>query len=500
MSEKLQQFILMPRRGLRDPVMLDPLLRPDKQPKQLEVMMFAKGVNKSVRSPSHRMRVLHSIHEDGLKLAEMTPEAVFNLRSTLPGVRVVPVVHYRTAHRPRFRITATIKAAGRAAGNLQVTVKAGGKGAPVAGATVVAFTNFASGEGAQGTSDARGLVLLGRNRASLSLDRLYIYPPHGFWGYYAEKTRIADGDTFELPAIDVSVPDLLAALYRTYPMDAGAGVKIGIIDTGVARQHPDLTVSGGKNFVSGEDPADFGPSADHGSHVAGIIAAHGVAPTGKRGVAPGATLMSYRVFGKNSEDATNYDIARAVDQAVTDQCDLINMSLGGGARDPAVEESVNGAYQAGALSICAAGNDYRKPVSFPALLQQVLAVSAFGQRGSFPKTSVETGDIASPFASSNKDRFIAAFSNVGQEIALTGPGVGIVSTVPDQDYAVMSGTSMACPAVTGCIAAILSQQQNLLKVPRDQARTQAVTKAALVKAILQGFASDDASMEGHGLL
>src|SRR5262249_24363126 len=122
-----------------------------------------------------------------------------------------------------------------------------------------------------------------------------------------------------------------------------------------------------------------------------------------------------------------------------------------------------------------------------------------GQRGTFPKDSVETGDIAPPFASSNRDRFIAAFSNVGQEVALTGPGVGIVSTVPARDYAVMSGTSMACPAVTGCVASILSQQPNLLGLPRNAARVQAFTKAVLIKALLQGFAPDDPSLEGHGL-
>jgi subtilisin len=133
-------------------------------------------------------------------------------------------------------------------------------------------------------------------------------------------------------------------------------------------------------------------------------------------------------------------------------------------------------------------------------LQQVLAISAIGQRGTFPGTSVEMGDVAAPFASSNKDRFIAAFSNVGQQVALTGPGGGIVSTVPAQDYAAMSGTSMACPAVTGCVAAILSQAPNLLQMARDQSRTQEFIKATLVKAVLQGFMPNDPAMEGRGLL
>lgn len=497
---KMQQFILMPRRGLRDPVLSDPLLRPDQQLKPLAAMAVARGVSRALRKPTHQIRIIHSIHDDGLKLAEMSPDAVFNLRATLPGVRVVPVVHYRTAHRPRFKIATAVKAAGRASGNLQITIKAAGAETPLAGASVVAFTNFANREGAEGTSNARGVVQLGRNRASLTVERLYVYPPHGYWGHYAEKVRIANGDVFELPAIDLSIPDLLTTLYSGFSSNAGTGVTIGVVDTGIARDHPDLGVVGGKNLVSGEDPADFGPSADHGTHVAGIIAARGSPPAGRRGVAPASALMSYRVFGKGADTATNYDIARAIDQAVADRCHLINMSLGGGPRDPAVEEAVNGAYEAGALSICATGNDNRKPVSFPASLQQVLAVSAFGQRGTFPNASVEMGDVEAPFAAANGDRFIAAFSNIGQEVALTGPGVGIVSTVPAREYAVMSGTSMACPAVTGCVAAILSQQPNLLQMAGNQSRTQAFTKAALIKAVLQGFGPDDASMEGHGLL
>lgn len=496
----LQQFVLMPRRGLRDRVMLDPLLRPDQAPKPLAAMAVARGVGRSERRAPHHIRIIHSIHEDGLKLAEMSHEAVFNLRTTLPGVRVVPVVHYRTAQRPRLGIAEAIKTAGRASGNLQIVIKAADGGAPLAGAKVVAFTDFAARQGAEGMSNSRGVVRLGRNRSRLSLERLYIYPPHSYWGHYAENVRLSDGDSFQLPRIDLGVPDFLTLLYGGYPADAGTGVKVGVIDTGIALDHPDLKVAGGKNLVSGEPSNDFGPSADHGTHVAGIIAARGAPPTGKRGVAPETTLYSYRVFGKGAETATNYDIARAIDQAVIDECDLLNMSLGGGARDPAVEESVNEAYQAGTLSICATGNDYHKPVSFPGALQQVLAVTALGQRGTFPKDSVEAGDIEAPFATSNKDRFIAAFSNIGQEVALTGPGVGIVSTVPAQDYAAMSGTSMACPAVTGCAAAILSQQPNLLQMHRDEARTQAFTKAILVKALLQGFAQNDASLEGHGLL
>jgi subtilisin len=72
--------------------------------------------------------------------------------------------------------------------------------------------------------------------------------------------------------------------------------------------------------------------------------------------------------------------------------------------------------------------------------------------------------------------FIAAFSNAGPEIDLVGPGLGIISTVPG-GYAPMSGTSMACPAVTGIAARVLAKQPSLLAMPRDQARSDAIAHA-----------------------
>ena len=88
--------------------------------------------------------------------------------------------------------------------------------------------------------------------------------------------------------------------------------------------------------------------------------------------------------------------------------------------------------------------------------------------------------------------FIAAFSNIGPEIDVTGPGVGVVSTVPG-GYAPMSGTSMACPAVTGFTARILSGQ---LPTTRDQSRSDAMAQALFLAAKNMGF---PLVFQGHGL-
>ena len=131
--------------------------------------------------------------------------------------------------------------------------------------------------------------------------------------------------------------------------------------------HPHLVVAGGQNCVTGEDPTDHGSNGhEHGTHVAGIIGGRGRPPGGCRGVAPGADLMSYRVFGRGRAEATNFAIAKAIDTAVGDGCDVVNLSLGGGPADAVVRAAIEEAQEAGVIVVAAAGNDGRGPVAFPA--------------------------------------------------------------------------------------------------------------------------------------
>ena len=149
----------------------------------------------------------------------------------------------------------------------------------------------------------------------------------------------------------------------------------------------------------------------------------------------------------------------------------------------------------GALVIVASGNDGRKPVSFPASDSMAIAVSATGRVGTFPKDSTASGDIMAPYGKDKKN-FIAAFSNVGPEIDVTGAGVDILSTVPG-GYAPLSGTSMACPAVTGVAARLLAEHANILSMARDQTGSDAIARLLLQSAKPLGFA---ARFEGQGML
>lgn len=267
------------------------------------------------------MKVVHSIEAEGPKLVEMGAEEIAALRVSDPGVKALPLVIYQLMRMPRLEVvTKVATAAGLALGTkLQVTFVDAKTKKPVPGVSVVAFTNFAKREGAAGKTNSKGVVSLGFPGNSVKLDLLVAYSPAGYWGYGKKKLTLKGGTTLEVQPVDLAVADFAAVLYGNRPIDAGRGVKVGVIDTGVDGTHPDLTVTGGAAFVTDEgDAGGSGPAAkdgEHGTHVAGIIASRGAlhpadahhAP-GKRGIAPEVTLMSYRVFpnaGGGAETTTS---------------------------------------------------------------------------------------------------------------------------------------------------------------------------------------------------
>jgi subtilisin len=479
----LQQFVLLPPRGMQA----------DSPSTGRALVNFFSSLRPSVKSEiSESFTVLDTIHETGAKLVEMTSEDAFNLRGQQPGVRIVPVVYFHTAVAPRHTPDLVSTAATTLATKFTIQILSK-SGEPISDADVIAFTDFNRRVGAQGKTDSKGSVSLTLSTASI--DRLYIYPRLNHWGKLKKQFTLASSNIFKLTPIDFSFVDVLRFFYKHIADNSGVGVKVGVIDTGIAA-HPDLVIDGGINTVRDESPSDFGDNGEgHGTHVAGIIAARGLPPTGVRGVAPGVVLRSYRVFGKDSPNASNFAIAKAIDQAVADGCDLINMSLGGGPADEVTQDAIASARSKGTVVIVATGNDDRSPVSFPASDPLSLAVSAMGRKGTFPPETLEPDDVGAPFGKDKKN-FIATFSNIGPEVDLTGPGVGIISTIPG-GYAVLDGTSMACPAATGAAARLLSAHPEILSMPRDQSRSDAIARLVLQTAKPLGFGE---TFEGHGLI
>ncbi len=215
--------------------------------------------------------------------------------------------------------------------------------------------------------------------------------------------------------------------------NTGAGVDVAIIDTGIDGRHPDLAVVDGINYAGppaqegSTDPADWNDGYGHGTHCAGIVAAlnNGI---GVVGVAPGARLHAVKVLDDFGLGYTS-DVIQGLEWCAKNHVHVASLSLGGGG-STSLQAACDAAFAAGVLLVAAAGNS-SGPVSFPAAYPSVVAVSA----------------------TDSKDQ-LAYFSNFGPEIALGAPGVSIYSTFKGGAYAEMSGTSMACPHVTGAAALV----------------------------------------------
>lgn len=125
----------------------------------------------------------------------------------------------------------------------------------------------------------------------------------------------------------------------------GKGVKVAVIDSGVDHEHAGFNgkVTKQKWYRSGSSLTED----DHGTHVAGTI----------HFMAPGAEIYDYRVFGATGSVGVTKAIEKAIRQAVTDGCHVINMSLGGPVPSPGIEAAIKEATNSGILCVCAAGNE-----------------------------------------------------------------------------------------------------------------------------------------------
>ena len=156
--------------------------------------------------------------------------------------------------------------------------------------------------------------------------------------------------------IENSVPYVGTEIPRIEGFD-GTGIKIAVIDTGVDFNHPDLfgwgsdgKVIGGYNFIQPDQlPLD---KEGHGTKVAGIIAADGHIV----GVAPKAKILAYKV-SEDGEGVSSELIAEAIQKAIEDKADIINISLGVNKTNSKIDNAVNYALDNGIFVVTAAGND-----------------------------------------------------------------------------------------------------------------------------------------------
>lgn len=231
----------------------------------------------------------------------------------------------------------------------------------------------------------------------------------------------------------------------------GRDVTVAVIDSAIARNHPEFAGA----IAATYDAAGYGleDPEPHGTSVAGIIGARG----GLVGVAPEARLLAVRAFWRDSADApvtsSSEVIARAIDWAVANGAQILNLSFTG-PRDPLIAELLKEAHKHGAIAVAAAGNaGPGSPPLYPAALDGVIAVTA-------------TDSHDALFAKANR----------GSYVDIAAPGVDILSPAPNADYQVISGTSMATAHVSGLAALLIEARAQ--RQPDADAAIEAIEASA----------------------
>jgi len=238
---------------------------------------------------------------------------------------------------------------------------------------------------------------------------------------------------------------------EAWKLSQGRGVTVAVIDTGVAKV-PDLAETElvpGFNFVTNN--ADATDDHGHGTHVAGTIAQSTNNGVGVSGIAFGAKIMPIKVLSARGSGSVS-GIAEGIRFAADHGAKVINMSLGGPMASSVLKNAVKYAHDKGVVVVCAAGNDGRGKVSYPAAYAAAFAV-----------------------ASTQFDETTAFYSNWGKEIAIATPGGNtrvdqnndgmpdgvlqntiVPGDIKRNDYLWFMGTSMASPHLAGVAALVIS--------------------------------------------
>ena len=216
----------------------------------------------------------------------------------------------------------------------------------------------------------------------------------------------------------------------------GQDVTVAVIDTGLAQHEaiPSNRIIGGRNFTSEGTIDDYTDFNGHGTHVAGIIGAE--ENRYFRGMAPKCKFLILKVLDRNGSGSSDA-LVRAVEYAVEQNVDIINMSLGTNVDDPSMRKAIQKAVAKNISVCCAAGNSGDGNAStmesdYPGAYEEVICVGAM-----------------------TKQYSVAPFSNSNRFVDLVAPGKDILSTYLGNGYVSLSGTSMATPVVSGALALLL---------------------------------------------
>jgi subtilisin len=293
---------------------------------------------------------------------------------------------------------------------------------------------------------------------------LLIRPHAGTWGLWKQSPDLpVDGlATVNLRALPNRANAAWGAAamgFDRLPSDYdGGGVKIALIDTGVATTHEQLRrVAHGTDAVRGEQRSWSQDPVGHGTSSAGILVAER-AGEGLGGYAPAAELHVLKL----PLDACCSDLLAALENCMQTEIDVVCLTYGSERGSAIVEQRIAAAKERGIAVVASAGNTGNR-VQFPACSTHVLSVGAIGRTGSFPDDSPHAAHEVTGERLGG-GTFVPAFSSYGPELDVCAPGVSVICCQSPEGYATWDGTSLAAAHVTALAALMLAHHpdfQNL---------------------------------------
>jgi thermitase len=215
----------------------------------------------------------------------------------------------------------------------------------------------------------------------------------------------------------------------------GAGVKVAVLDTGVT----DHVTLKGLKITHTDLIKDGQPFNGHGTAMTSLIAGR---DERNGGVAPASEILDIRVADSTGRGDVA-SVAQGIMQAVDQGARLINISLGTTADASVLREAVAYARGRGVVVVAAAGNEQQSQLAYPAAYDGVISVAAVDANGTQ-----------------------AYFSNSGEGLFISAPGVGIVSGYSDNKMVIGNGTSQAAAITSGAVAALLSRNYASSSIPQ----------------------------------
>lgn len=340
-------------------------------------------------------------------------------------------------------------------------------------------------EQAQALQDHPGVLAVEEDKEMFALDTLLVeeYDKAVATAYQSGYTSamfgvfqklISTAATGDGQAATITMPSLSPAATQPIPWNInlvkapgawakgyrGTGIKVAVLDTGVAA-HADLVISGGISFVPGV--SSYNDGHGHGTHCCGVVGARNNA-VGVVGVAPECALYAVKVLSDAGSGATSSIIA-GMTWAKNNGMKVVSMSLGSlSGPSVAYTTAVSQLNAAGVTVVCAAGNSFQS--AFP------WVNSPANSTGTVVVGAIDSASAIASFSSRGAQPGSAGWNPV----TVVGPGVNVYATYKGNTYTTMSGTSMATPHVAG--AAVLIKQRFPAYTP------------AQVKALLQKSATD----------